>query len=99
MGVPLLNFVAWGAAVLPFAWVFFSRQNAFGLTPAEVCGVEHRRWMWSRVFLVLSAAAVLFYSTMAILEGGFDGPTYGVLEATLVKWGIIQPDLVWTPGG
>jgi hypothetical protein len=36
---------------------------------------------------------------MAILEGGFDGPTYGVLEATLVKWGIIQPDLVWTPGG
>ncbi|MEE8408722.1 MAG: carotenoid biosynthesis protein [Myxococcota bacterium] len=98
MNVPLLNFVAWGAAVLPFAWALFARQNAFGLSPVEVSAPVHRRWMWPRIFVVLAVAAVLFFGAMAIVDGGFDGPTYGILTATLVKWGVVPPDLVWTPG-
>lgn len=99
MGVPLLNFVAWGAAVLPFAWALFARQNAFGLSPVELSAPVHRRWMWPRIFVVLAVAAVLFCGTMAIIDGGFDGPTYGILSTTLVKWGVVPPDLIWTPGG
>lgn len=99
MGVPLLNFVAWVVAVLPFAWAFFARQTNLGLTPAQACGVEHRRWLWPRVGLALGAAAVLFCSAMAIIEGGFDGPTYGILHGTLIESGILGPDLVWAPGG
>ena len=99
LGVPWLNFVAWGCAVFPFALFLFWRQNHLQLSPDQVAAAVHRSWLWLRVPLVLAFAAVLFCLTMAASEGGFRGPTYGILCATFSRWGVIPPDVVWTPGG
>jgi uncharacterized membrane protein len=84
MGVPLLNFVAWGAAVLPFSFVVFriemSRSNR-----SAARREEHLRWLWPRIPLVLVVAATLFLLTMSAIDGGFDGPTYGILRSTLAR--------------
>lgn len=83
MGVPLLNFVAWGCAVLPFAWLLFRRQDAYALTPLEVTAKPHRTWMWSRTLVALTAATGLFLVTMTLIEGGMDGPTCRILRTAL----------------
>ena len=98
MGVPLLNFVAWGTAVLPFAFVFFWRQTRLGLGELEIVAMKHQLWLYPRVAMVLGAAAVLFLATMTAIEGGMTGPTYGILYETMSRWGWLAPDLVWAPG-
>ncbi len=99
LGVPWLNFAAWGAAVFPFALLLFWRQTRLQLTPEAIADGPHLAWLWLRVPLVLGLAALLFTATMLILEGGFGGPTYLILYTTLARWGLISPDVIWTPGG
>lgn len=89
MGVPLLNFVAWGCAVFPFAWLLFLRQNAFELSPLEISARPHRRWLWTHVVSVVALATLLFCSGMALVEGGFDGPTFDIMGSTLEDWGVV----------
>jgi uncharacterized membrane protein len=98
MGVPLLNFVAWACAVFPFALFLFWRQQSAGVDDLGIAAAAHRLWLWLRIPVVLGFAAVLFLLTMTVIEGGFDGPTYGILYTTLVEWGIVAPDVTWTPG-
>ena len=83
LGVPILNYVAWSAAVFPFAWLLFRRENHHALAPGGISGASHRRWMFSMVPVALFIAAGLFLSTMAIIEGGFAGPTYTILSEFL----------------
>jgi len=85
MGVPLLNFVAWGAAVLPFSFLVFRLEMSRSAIVPRLGMEEHRRWLLPRIPLVLVAAAALFFLTMSVIEGGFDGPTYDILRDALVK--------------
>ncbi len=99
LGVPYLNFVAWLAAVSAYGWVVFARQGRYGLSPAELVMAPHRTWLWGRVAVAMLVAAVLFFGTMAVVEGGLEGATFGILKATLVRWGVAAPDLAWSLGG
>ncbi|MBI5509781.1 MAG: carotenoid biosynthesis protein [Deltaproteobacteria bacterium] len=97
LGVPILNFVAWSAAVLPFAWLLFWRRQRFGI-PVEALGERaHVLWLAAMVPAVLAAAAVLFLTVMTAVDGGL-GPTYAVLRATFIRVGVLAPDATWAPG-
>jgi hypothetical protein len=95
--VPLVNFVAWGCAIFPFAAFVFWRQAQHGLSPEQVTSSPHGRWLLYRVPLVLFAASVMFLLVSAVTEVGVSGPTYAVLRASLVRLGVSDPDLAWTP--
>jgi hypothetical protein len=99
MDVPILNFVAWACAVLPFAFVLFWRQHRHALTAETVCARPHILWLTAMVPVVLMAAAVLFAVTMTVIDGGIHGPTVAVPRQTLLRWGVVAPDVTWTPGG
>jgi uncharacterized membrane protein len=79
LGVPLLNYVAWGAAVFPFAWLLFRREHQQALAPGGITAPDQRRWMLIMIPLALLVAAVLFFSGMTLVEGGFSGPTFIIL--------------------
>ena len=98
MDVPLLNFAAWACAVLPFAFALFWRQHRFGLSPDGVCARRHVLWLTAMVPAVLMVAALLFAVTMVVVDNGFHGPTWAVLRQTLMRWGIVGPDVTWAPG-
>ena len=83
LGVPLLNYVAWSAAVAPFAWVIAWREERFGLERGEITRDENVRWLTLRVPAVLGVAAVLFLGGMACVEGGFGGPAFVILREAL----------------
>lgn len=87
-GAPLLNYVAWVSALLPFAFVLFHLQDRRGLEAAALGRPPHLGWLWARVPLVVGAATLLFFTTMAILEGGLHGPTFLILRRTLEDWGL-----------
>ena len=74
LGVPVLNYAAWFGAFLPFSYFVFSLSDRKDLTP------RGRNW---ELFLRVAWAAViggtLCFGIMAIVEGGFDGPTYQIL--------------------
>jgi uncharacterized membrane protein len=99
MDVPILNFAAWGCAVLPFAFTLFWRQHRHGLSAEALCERRHILWLTAMVPLVLAAATMLFALTMMIIDGGLHGPTAAVLRQTLLRWGWVRPDVTWTPGG
>lgn len=83
MGVPMVNFVAWFSAVLPFSWVLFQRAKNHNVTGYDIADMPHCRWMWTQIPFVLAVAVVLFFTIMAVFEGGLDGPTFVVLRQTL----------------
>jgi uncharacterized membrane protein len=89
LGVPILNFVAWGSAVLPFAYVLFWYQTRRALTPVDLGAWLHIRWLLLQVPLVLAAAAVLFCVSMIVAQGGVYGPAYDILVQTLARWGLV----------
>jgi len=80
LGVPLLNYAAWTAAVFPFAWILFRREAVLDLEPGEITEPLHRKWMFIQVPLALALAGILFFGFMVVIEGGFDGPTFEILD-------------------
>jgi len=80
---PLLNWVAWFSAFLPFSYAYFYFSSREDLTPG--------RMNWQILIyipVVCVAAAILNFGIMAILEGGFDGPTFQILGDF---WAKIKP--------
>lgn len=73
LGVPLLNYVAWACAVMPFAWVMYRAPSQPAAAP----------WLLRRLPLALLLATAMFLVSMAVLEGGLHGPTYQILATTL----------------
>jgi uncharacterized membrane protein len=83
LGVPVLNYVAWSAAIAPFAWVIARHEIRCGLKPGEVTEAKHVKWLVARVPVVLGMSAVLFLGGMACIEGAFEGPTFNILRRFL----------------
>ena len=65
LGVPLLNFLAWIAAILPFAWLYYSIETKPGIT-------ETGRVV--RLFLVIPVALVVALAIVLLLTLMFRGP-------------------------
>ncbi len=86
LGVPLVNYVAWTAALWPFGTALFAVQQHFAIAD----GADWpRKAQWTLVFAVpvaLVAATVLFFGTMTLLEGGLGGPTWAVFGEFLQIW-------------
>lgn len=88
-GVPLVNFIAWMCALVPFAYVMFRVQERRGLADAGPwdAGALKELLAWTPAALVL--AAVCFIGVTLVVEGAH-GPswtllnhfTLGVLRAT-----------------
>jgi len=80
LGVPLLNYVAWFAAFMPFSYAYFYYRRQPQLSP----------WARNRRLLVilpwlLPAVLLIGGLIMALAEGGFDGPTFDIVRAFLYK--------------
>lgn len=85
MGVPLLNFVAWTAAILPFSYLIFRRQHQFALTPVSLCTRRHISWVVAMTPVVLMAASLLFLAIMLVVEGSVHGPAFVILREALFR--------------
>lgn len=85
LGVPLINFVAWIAALWPFGTVLFAVQARHGLTDGGAWPARAVRDLVLAVPLALTAASLLFLGAMAVVEGGTDGPTFVILGEFLLK--------------
>ncbi len=74
LGVPVLNYAAWFGAFLPFSYFVFALQDRDDLTP------QRRNWeLFLRVAWASVLGGTLCFGVMAIVEGGFDGPSYKIL--------------------
>ena len=82
LGVPLLNYAAWTAAVLPFSLLLTTREKSKGLAIGEITATPHIKWVFSRIPQTLILAALLFLSFMIILEQSVSGPTFQILAET-----------------
>lgn len=75
LGVPIINYAAWFGAFLPYAWFVHAWMDRTDL--------PERRRNWE-IFLRVSLASVqgglICFGIMAIIEGGFDGPTFQILQ-------------------
>ncbi len=74
LGVPVLNFVAWVGAVLPFGWMLFRLLDREGLSPAQ-----KNYQLLLRLWLASLYGGLLCFAIMAMIEGGFHGATYRIL--------------------
>lgn len=74
LGVPILNFVAWVGAFLPYGWMLFRLLDRQGLSPAQ-----KNYQLLLRLWLASLYGGLLCFAVMAVLEGGFHGPTYRIL--------------------
>lgn len=79
-GVPLTNFVAWLAALFPFAWLMFREQHRAAIRDGGLWPKEALVRLAVRVPATLLLAFALFGTAMGVLEG-FDGPAWSVLYA------------------
>ncbi len=82
LGVPLLNYAAWTAAVLPFSLLITTREKNAGLAVGEITGNSHIKWVFKRIPQTLIFAALLFLGFMVILEQSISGPTFQILAET-----------------
>jgi len=74
LGVPVINYAAWFGAFLPFSYFVFALQERKDLTPGR------RNWeLFLRVAWSALLGGVLCFGVMAIVEGGFDGPSFEIL--------------------
>jgi len=78
-GVPAANWVAWTVALVPFSWVFFARETRLGLAPGEMGRREHVRFLFRATLPLCIASLGLFVLGLAVVEGGFAGPTIRLL--------------------
>lgn len=76
LGVPAINFAAWFGAFLPYAYFLFKIRERKELSENE------RNWeLFLRVPLATLLAGMLCFGVMAVIEGGFDGPSFAILRA------------------
>ncbi|CAG0949072.1 hypothetical protein MYXO_00072 [Myxococcaceae bacterium] len=80
LSVPFVNYLAWFCAFLPFSFAYFTIFDRSDLGE------------WSKVGRLLVSipnvcvvAAILFFGSAAIVEGGFDGPTFRILREFFAK--------------
>jgi hypothetical protein len=97
-GVPLVNFIAWMCALVPFAYVLFRVQQRRGLGDGAAwsAGALKELLGWTPAALVL--AALCFVGVTLLVEGP-DGPswtllnrfTLGVVNALAFRTGAVAP--------
>ncbi len=68
-GVPLVNFVAWLCALIPYAYVMFRLQEKLGLDDHTPWSARHLGWGLAAIPGALVLAAVCFASSTLLLEG------------------------------
>lgn len=74
--MPAINFAAWFGAFLPYAYFLFKVRERTELSENQ------RNWkFFLRVPVATLLAGLLCFGVMAILEGGFDGPSFQILRA------------------
>lgn len=79
LGVPAANWVAWTVALVPFSWVFFAREKRWGLARGEMGRPEHVRFLLRATLPLCFISLGLFVLGLAVVEGGFAGPTIRLL--------------------
>lgn len=84
-GVPLTNFVAWMAALFPFAWLMFKEQDRALIADGGAWSKDSLKRLLVRVPATLTVAFACFGTAMGVLEG-FDGPAWRVLYALGVRF-------------
>ncbi len=79
-GVPMVNFIAWMCALVPFGYVMFRVQERRGLRDGAAWTAEDLLALlkWTPAGLVL--AAVIFMSATLVIEG-VSGPSWTLLNA------------------
>jgi Carotenoid biosynthesis protein len=76
LGVPYINFAAWFGAFLPFSWFLFSITDRTDISEPRKNYELFLRVAWAAVL-----GGTICFGIMAILEGGFDGPSFQILRA------------------
>ena len=74
-GVPFINWAAWFGAFLPYSYFVFK------ILDRQDWSANRRNWeLFIRVPLAALLGGTLCFAVMAIVEGGFDGPTFVILR-------------------
>ena len=74
-GVPFINWAAWFGAFLPYSYFLYKILDREDWTP------RRQNWeLFLRVPLAALLGGCLCFAVMAIVEGGFDGPTFVILR-------------------
>lgn len=84
-GVPLVNFVAWLCALIPFAWVMFRVQDKLGLADGAKWSVRQLGVALGFVPYAAVVALISFLVSTALLEG-VSGPSWALFTQLAVKW-------------
>lgn len=79
LGVPVVNYVAWFCALAPFGAGFFWVQNRFAIDEGAPWPRPAQGTLLLAVPVCLGLAALMFFGSMAVLEGGLSGPTYRIV--------------------
>ena len=75
LGVPVINYAAWFGAFVPFSFLVFSVRENKNWSKGHANWELFLRVAWSSVL-----AGSLCFAIMAVVEGGFDGPTFQIME-------------------
>lgn len=74
LGVPAINFAAWTGAFLPYSYMLFRLLDRSDLSEGQ------RNWeLFLRVPLAAVLGGLICFAIMAVIEGGFSGPTFQIL--------------------
>lgn len=76
--VPLVNFIAWVCALLPFAYVMFRYQEINGLSDETRLSRRHHVMAFAASPAILLLAAAAFLALITLIEG-VSGPSWMVL--------------------
>ena len=80
LSVPFINYASWFGAFSAFSWAYFYLQGRGDLTDRQ------RNWkLFVHISLIASVAGAIWLLIMTVYEGGFDGPTYQILNQFLDK--------------
>lgn len=84
-GVPLVNFVAWLCALIPFGWVMFRVQDRVGVADAGRWSPRQLGVALLHVPYAAAVALIAFLGTTLLLEGA-SGPSWTLFIELAVKW-------------
>jgi len=79
LGVPIINYVAWFSALMPFGLGLFWVQDRHGIGEGAAWPRKAQVELVLAAPLCLGLATVMFFGSMAVLEGGLSGPTYQII--------------------
>lgn len=75
-GVPIINFAAWFGAIFAYSIFVFRVLDRDDWSPGR------KNWeLFLRVPLSCLLGGALCFTVMAVVEGGFDGPTFQIFQA------------------